>query len=224
MGPLERLGWSAVHATGGWHLKALRSWPVWIRIFGWNATASESMLFKLISVVLCLIGYIVSRAFLIRLIRRLSHHKDVQPGRTAYVMKTVSMGLFMAFFSVALLAVGVGYGEVSLFVSSVFAVVGIALFATWSILSNLTASLIIFFAFPYRVGHRIKVLDKDDDISGLIEEIAPFHVLIRRDNGDLITYPNSLILQKAVLRIDAAPSTANSAPSEPIIEQTTSAN
>ncbi len=163
------------------------------------------MLIKLISVALCVVGYFVSRAFLVRVIRRLSQHKEVQPGRTAYVMKTVSMGLFMGFFSIALLAVGIGYGEVSVFLSSVFAIVGIALFATWSILSNLTASLIIFFAFPYRVGHRIRVMEKDEDMSGVIEEISPFHVLIRRDNGDLITYPNNLILQKAVLRVDAAP-------------------
>lgn len=161
------------------------------------------MLIKLISVVLCALAYFVCRAFLGRLIKRLSQHKEVQPGRTAFVTQTVNMGLFMIFFSAGMVAVGVGYGEVSLFVSSFFAVVGIALFATWSILSNLTASLIIFFAFPYRVGHRIRVMDKDDDMSGLIEEISPFHVLIRRNSGDLITYPNNLILQKAVLRLDA---------------------
>jgi small-conductance mechanosensitive channel len=83
--------------------------------------------------------------------------------------------------------------------SSVFAVLGVALFAQWSILSNITASLIIFFGFPYRVGDKIKVMDKDDDISGVIEEISLFHVLIRRGD-ELITYPNTLILQKGVIK------------------------
>ncbi|MGL6011609.1 MAG: mechanosensitive ion channel family protein, partial [Shewanella oncorhynchi] len=31
--------------------------------------------------------------------------------------------------------------------------------------------------------------------------IALFHVLIHRDNGDTITYPNNLMLQKAVLKL-----------------------
>lgn len=170
------------------------------------------MVLKLISVALCFVGYLVGRTFLVRFIKRLSDHKDVQPGRAAFVMKMANIGIFMGFFSIAMLTVGIGYGEVSLFLSSIFAVVGIALFATWSILSNLTASLIIFFAFPYQVGHRIRVMDKDDDMSGRIEEISAFHVLIRRDNGDLITYPNNLILQKAVLRIDGP--TASSAPTQ----------
>jgi small-conductance mechanosensitive channel len=86
------------------------------------------------------------------------------------------------------------------FLSSAFAVIGIALFAQWSILSNITASLIIFFAFPYRVGDRIKILDKDDDISGIVDEITLFHVIVRKDD-DLISYPNSLILQKAVVKL-----------------------
>ena len=61
--------------------------------------------------------------------------------------------------------------------------------------------MIIFFSFPYRVGDRIKVLDKDDDMSGVVQEISMFHVILRRDDGNVITYPNSLILQKAVLKI-----------------------
>ena len=54
------------------------------------------------------------------------------------------------------------------------------------------------------------MVDKDDDICGVIQSIEPFHVLILRDNGDLITYPNSLILQKAVIKL-AEPGTATGA-------------
>jgi hypothetical protein len=69
-------------------------------------------------------------------------------------------------------------------------------------LSNITASMIIFFGFPYRVGDRIKVTDADFDISGTVEEISLFHVLIRTDAGNIITYPNSLILQKPVIKLE----------------------
>ncbi|WP_237444455.1 mechanosensitive ion channel domain-containing protein [Sinobacterium norvegicum] len=119
----------------------------------------------------------------------------------------------MFFFILLVTALGFEYAQISIFFSSVFAVIGIALFAQWSmvngqwsmvngqwsILSNVTASLIIFFGFPYRVGDRVRIIDKKEDISGVIEEIALFHVLIKRGN-ELITYPNTLILQKGVIK------------------------
>ena len=74
--------------------------------------------------------------------------------------------------------------------------------------------MIIFFAFPYRIGDRIKVVDKDDDISGKIVEIALFHVLIRRDDGSTVTYPNSIILQKAVIQLNGSKNTEVEAFSE----------
>ena len=59
-----------------------------------------------------------------------------------------------------------------------------------------------FFGFPYRVGDRIKILDKDDDMSGIIDEISMFHVILKREDGNIVTYPNTLILQKAVLKVE----------------------
>lgn len=46
----------------------------------------------------------------------------------------------------------------------------------------------------------IRIVDKDDDLSGIIEEISLFHVIILRGDA-LITYPNSLMLQKAVIKV-----------------------
>jgi small-conductance mechanosensitive channel len=80
-------------------------------------------------------------------------------------------------------------------------VLGVALFAQWSILSNITAGVLIFFVFPYRIGDRIRIVEKDEDMSGVIVEIALFHILLKRDSGDVMTYPNSLLLQKGVVKL-----------------------
>ncbi len=135
-------------------------------------------------------------------IRRLGRHKEVAEVRIKYLEKTSRILLFVAFVIVLCLILGLGYGQISLFLSSAFAVIGVALFAQWSILANITASMVIFFGFPYRVGDRIKVTDADFDLSGTVEEISLFHVLIRTPAGNLITYPNSLILQKPVIKLD----------------------
>jgi hypothetical protein len=54
---------------------------------------------------------------------------------------------------------GVEYAQISIFLSSVFAVIGVALFAQWSILSSVNASMIIFFGFPYHGGDKIRIID-----------------------------------------------------------------
>lgn len=83
-------------------------------------------------------------------------------------------------------------------VSSVFAVIGIAFFAQWSILSNITSGVIMFFTFPYKIGDLIMIHDKEYDYQGVIEEIRAFHIVLKTNNHQIITYPNSLLLQKGV--------------------------
>lgn len=166
---------------------------------------NHSAFLRAVAVVVCISIFLASSRFIRQVIRKLGHKQALGELRVRYIMRLTNIGLIFLCVSVISLLLGLGYGDISLFLSSIFAVVGIALFAQWSILSNITASMIIFFGFPYRVGDRIKVLDKDDDICGVIRDIGMFHVIIRRDDGNKIIYPNTLILQKAVLKIDFPP-------------------
>jgi len=59
----------------------------------------------------------------------------------------------------------------------------------------------MFFNFPYKVGDKIAIHDKDFPIEAIIEDIRAFQLFLRLDNGDLVTYPNNLMLQKAVTLI-----------------------
>jgi small-conductance mechanosensitive channel len=82
--------------------------------------------------------------------------------------------------------------------SSTFAVVGVALFANWSILSNVTASFILYFTYPYKIGDRVRIHDKDLPITATISDIKGFYTLLITIEGEVITYPNNLLLQKGV--------------------------
>ncbi|OIP99803.1 MAG: mechanosensitive ion channel protein MscS [Zetaproteobacteria bacterium CG2_30_46_52] len=154
----------------------------------------------ILSILALLLGYFLSLSFINGTINKIATHKGINLYRIKYISKTITIGLTVFFIILFFLLLGVEYSQVSLFLSSFFAVAGIALFAQWSILSNVTASLIIFFAFPYRVGDKIRIADKDGDLSGVIEEITMFHVILSHDNT-VITYPNSLILQKAMIKL-----------------------
>ncbi|WP_299199900.1 mechanosensitive ion channel domain-containing protein [uncultured Amphritea sp.] len=186
---------------------------------------------KYLIVLALIITYTIALRFINRNINRLGELKGTDQYRIKYIAKTLNIALTLLFFTLLALLLGIHYTQLSVFLSSVFAVIGVAMFAQWSILSNITASLIIFFGFPYRVGDYIKIVEKDEDISGIVDEITLFHVIIRRD-GEIITYPNTLILQKAVIKFDdnvdpdktlptkAAPSVSGTTPADTISKET----
>jgi len=159
------------------------------------------MLNQIMMVLLYLGVFIIAQRQLKKWIKTQAIKKQVNEVRSRLVTRLISYFMFFVTLSVIAISLGLGYQEVSLFVSSAFAVLGVALFAQWSILSNITAGVLIFFVFPYRIGDRIKIVDKDEDMSGIIVEISLFHILIKRDSGDVMTYPNSLMLQKGVIKL-----------------------
>lgn len=118
--------------------------------------------------------------------------------RTGLIMKhvdfTFTFLIILGFISIW----GVDFRNLGLVLSSIFAVIGIAFFAQWSILSNVTSGIIMFFTFPYKIGDYIKIHDKEFPSEGFIEDIKTFHVILHTINNEVITYPNSMMLQKGV--------------------------
>ncbi|GEA59243.1 mechanosensitive ion channel family protein [Vibrio comitans] len=133
-------------------------------------------------------------------ITRLAYKKSVSETRSAFIVRCVNMSSGVILFATFLIVSGIGYGNFAIFISSVFTVIGVGFIAQWSILSNVTASFLIFFVFPYRIGDYIVVAD-GDGIEGTLLEIKIFHTLIRHPNGNIITYPNTLLLQKCVTKV-----------------------
>ena len=93
---------------------------------------------------------------------------------------------------------GVDSEQVTVYITSALTILGVGFFAQWSILSNLTSSMILFFNHPVRIGGRIKILDKDYPIEGVVENISLFFMYIRTENHGLVTIPNVLVLQKTI--------------------------
>ncbi|MBC8524735.1 MAG: hypothetical protein ISR54_05015 [Chlorobium phaeobacteroides] len=63
------------------------------------------------------------------------------------------------FLSSLVLIWGIDLQAALVILSSMFAVVGVGLFAGWSILSNITASFVIFFSAPCKIGDTIRIVD-----------------------------------------------------------------
>ena len=100
---------------------------------------------------------------------------------------------------------GVEQADLVVFISSALAILGIAFVAQWSIISNITAGLILFFTHPLKLGDHIKVIEKDFVIEGTIDDITYFFVHIKTKDKERITISNSLIMQKIISIVPPRP-------------------
>lgn len=93
---------------------------------------------------------------------------------------------------------GLDKKELFVFLTSVLTVLGIAFFANWSLLSNITAGLILYFNHPLHIGDYIKIIEKENPVEGKIIDISLFFVHIKTTTGEHITLPNSAFTQKTI--------------------------
>ena len=114
---------------------------------------------------------------------RVGHRSGIHVTRTRLMFKYINV--LITILAIFLLSLTWGYNaqELALIFSSVFAIIGVAMFAIWSILSNITAGIILFFSFPYKIGSRIKIHDKDMPVEAVIEDIRAFHLHLRTLEG-----------------------------------------
>lgn len=152
-------------------------------------------------------GFLVGILFIIGgitniLIKQIGSKSGINDARIRLMRRYVTVSLLLIGILIECFVLGAKFEDIAVIFSSIFAIIGIALFAIWSILSNVTSGIIMFFNFPYKVGDKIEIHDKDFPIKAIIEDIRAFQLHLRLDNGDLVTYPNNLMLQKAVTLVE----------------------
>lgn len=135
------------------------------------------------------------------LLVKIGEAKKISTKRVYYVTKSINFLIVLIALVLFIFIWSVSLDGLLVFTSSIFAVIGVALFAQWSILSNLTSSIVIFFSSPARIGDEIKVVDGDNSIEGQILEMELFHIKIKDKDDNLVVYPNSLFLQHPVIKV-----------------------
>jgi small-conductance mechanosensitive channel len=148
--------------------------------------------------IITLVTYFISRALTVKIVRRFAKSNEVLEHRANLVIKYINLLIGMLALFTIIIAWGVKKDQILLFISSVFAVVGVASFAQWSILSNITAGIVLFFSYPFKIGDKIRIHDKDFPIEAEIEDIKAFYILLKSNEGELITFPNNLLMQKGI--------------------------
>ena len=145
-----------------------------------------------------IIVLIILMAITKKVTRKVSLVKKLEPHRKKIVLNMFYFVYYVIFITSITLILGIDLKALSGFLASVLAILGVAFFAQWSLLSNITASIIIFFYHPLKIGDKVRILDKEFDFSGVVKNITGFYVLIETESKQQITIPNSLVLQKGI--------------------------
>ncbi|MCB0735920.1 MAG: mechanosensitive ion channel family protein [Bacteroidetes bacterium] len=133
-----------------------------------------------------------------RIISRRLRNADFNLQRKKIILKALNLLYIIVLVAILTGVWGLDREQVLAFVTSVLAVLGVGFFAQWSLLSNITAGIILYFNHPLKIGDYITILDKDEPMAGIIEDISLFFLHVRDDLGDVYTIPNTVVIQKTI--------------------------
>ena len=117
------------------------------------------------------------------------------PYETALTMTRVSIGAVWIIVATLLLEIwGISVGGLWTLLVSAATVIGVGFLATWTMVSNITASFFIAIWRPFRLGDTIEVLP--ENLKGRVIESNLMFVVVRESGGSVIQIPNNLFFQR----------------------------
>jgi small-conductance mechanosensitive channel len=153
---------------------------------------------QMIEAGITILVYLLIRFITHRSIDTMVLNQKATKTRSKVVKKVINFTLLLVVLAVLTSIFGVDQSELAVFISSVFTILGIALFAQWSILSNITAGVIIFFNHTVSLDDTISIIDKDYEVEGRISDIGLLFVVLKTKENEQISIPNNVFIQKMV--------------------------
>jgi len=154
--------------------------------------------YKIITSVAIFIVAFFLRLLIVNSLKKIQLKFNFQEARILVTNKIITILIYITVIVFISFLWGVGEKQLLIYISSFLTILGIAFFAQWSILSNITAGIILYINYPVKIGDSITVLEKDNNITGEIKDIGAFFITLKTPEKDLITLPNSIILQKNI--------------------------
>jgi len=161
--------------------------------------SEQTMLFQLLASAVIVLSSFTLTIGGLRLLGRFGALHQLLPRRTTYLKKMVKYGMLALTTVTVGIIWGVDLASLWIVVSSLFGIIGIALFAQWSLLSNVTSSFVLYFSAPFKIEDTITIKDGDNSVTGRILDMTLFYVHIRTPEENTVSVPNNLMLQKAVI-------------------------
>lgn len=162
----------------------------------------EPYYIRIIESVIAIGLYFVLRKFFLRIINKTLSDKFIHSSRGMMIKKVFTIILSLFFIIFLSFIWGVKQNDLALYISSVLTFAGVAFFAQWSLLSNITCSVILFFNHPVKLNDSIAILEgKDYIIEGRVVNIGLFFVTIETKESEEITLPNNIFISKSIKNV-----------------------
>jgi len=107
--------------------------------------------------------------------------------------------LFLLLVVVLSIVWGIDIKGLLVLASSMIAVIGVALFAAWSLISNITAFFIMLGQRNFSPGAQVRIIDGANHVEGKVLEINLFSTVLLTKQNEQVVYPNNLIVSRPVI-------------------------
>ena len=155
---------------------------------------------KIIQTVIAVVVFVILRIAANKFIDRTVAKSLMQKTRGKLIKKALNLILLFIVSAFVLVVWGVDQTRLAFFIGSVLTVIGIALFAQWSILSNITSGIILFFYHSVKLDDTISIIDKDYEVRGRVSDIGLFFVTLKTKEDERVSIPNNVFIQKMIIK------------------------
>jgi small-conductance mechanosensitive channel len=124
---------------------------------------------------------------------------NFKAGAETKAIRIVRMLTGLVALTILTLVWGIDVQSILIFASTTLTLLAVALVASWSLLSNVTAHFVLLLDSQFKRGTFVRILDADNYVEGYISELAVFNTKIVTECGELIAYPNNLFLTRPVI-------------------------
>lgn len=150
--------------------------------------------------VLIIVLYFICARMMKKVLTKYSTHRNMSRVQRIKLLRLSRF--FLGIFAVLILTLiwGLNMKDIWVVSSVIFGFIGVAIFAVWSLLSNVLAAYILFFSEPFQIGDTIILKDGDNSIQGEIISMTTFYIKVKQEDGSIANIPNNLTFQKVVIK------------------------
>ncbi|MBD0399954.1 mechanosensitive ion channel domain-containing protein [Flammeovirga sp. EKP202] len=150
---------------------------------------------NILSTVLIISIALALKLSFLRLLNKTTIRSTFHARRKVLISKVINVAVIAVSILLVLGVWEVNPEDLGIYLTSIFTIIGVAFFAQWSHLSNITACVIIFLTSPMKIGDKITIYE-GDGINGEITDIGLFFTTIITEDNQRLMLTNTFFMQK----------------------------
>lgn len=175
----------------------------WVRTLTWFQHVDARIFGSALILLLFWLALRIGRRALRAGLSHLGPHIQIGEERGRMFQKILS-GIFWLLALLVILGVwGIQANVLWAGLASVLAVAGVGLIATWAMVSNWTAWMLIVLTRPFRLGDRVEILP--ENLAGRVARQGLMFTELDQEDGGCVVVPNNFFFQRIYVRRAPAP-------------------